>query len=346
MKQKRLILHIGLHKTGTSAIQRFLFENAEALSEQGFLYPVGLFNSIDHNPIAWCMVPSRYFPPDYPFYWDHAKKNYWAHLHEIVETSRAHTAILSGEDFSLIDQVHSLAQECAAYDTRIVVYLRRQDDLIWSLYNQMVKGLEFRLTWSFEEFLSKHWLSDILSFDRFLNEWSEAFGRNALTVSTYEAQVREEAFLQEFCNICGIPAMGGLSFPKERVNRSLHPSVLEAKRFLNAVSWRREEHDLLLTVLYSVSDQISRSGRSPLQPYNIQSRLSRWMGQYEEGNRNVARTFFHRDELFPKSQAGPKPVESSSMQGACLEELHKVFVMITERLVRYHTSLRRTVTST
>ena len=43
MKLKKLILHIGVHKTGSTAMQTFLFENSEELNKQGFYMPVFLY---------------------------------------------------------------------------------------------------------------------------------------------------------------------------------------------------------------------------------------------------------------------------------------------------------------
>ena len=39
MPRRKLLLHIGIHKTGTTAIQYLLLHNAKLLAEQGFLVP-------------------------------------------------------------------------------------------------------------------------------------------------------------------------------------------------------------------------------------------------------------------------------------------------------------------
>ena len=38
-RKKRLFLHIGRHKTGTTSLQNFFSEKKELLSERGILYP-------------------------------------------------------------------------------------------------------------------------------------------------------------------------------------------------------------------------------------------------------------------------------------------------------------------
>ena len=38
-KKKTIYLHIGVSKTGTTSIQRFLYKNRELLKDKGILYP-------------------------------------------------------------------------------------------------------------------------------------------------------------------------------------------------------------------------------------------------------------------------------------------------------------------
>lgn len=44
-----LVFHIGMPKTGSTAIQRFLYENDNALKQYGWLYP-DLRNELFHDP--------------------------------------------------------------------------------------------------------------------------------------------------------------------------------------------------------------------------------------------------------------------------------------------------------
>ena len=48
----RVILHIGVHKTGTSAIQYALYQNADKLLEQGIFYQAAP-KYRNHHPLAW-----------------------------------------------------------------------------------------------------------------------------------------------------------------------------------------------------------------------------------------------------------------------------------------------------
>ena len=51
----RIILHIGVYKTGTTAVQSFLARNRSALAEQGVLYPESFTRFDAHHPLPWAL---------------------------------------------------------------------------------------------------------------------------------------------------------------------------------------------------------------------------------------------------------------------------------------------------
>ena len=53
------IVHVGVHKTGTSSIQRVMRRHRDRLLEQGFLYPGFAPNHYDIHT-AFCSNPLRY----------------------------------------------------------------------------------------------------------------------------------------------------------------------------------------------------------------------------------------------------------------------------------------------
>ena len=55
--RRRCLLHIGRHKTGSSAIQAALYRRREDLKQRGYLYPLsGLANELNHQNIAWAVI--------------------------------------------------------------------------------------------------------------------------------------------------------------------------------------------------------------------------------------------------------------------------------------------------
>ena len=135
-------VHIGAPKTGSTAIQRFLFENREALRERAMLYPDANLRGYGHHDLAFLLsggYPAWAIPQPKP-------------LAEIAAELRAAGAdhggsiVLSSENFYLFPAptaLRALLNSTGASIGRqigIIVYVRRQDDAHESWYNQTVKA--------------------------------------------------------------------------------------------------------------------------------------------------------------------------------------------------------------
>lgn len=126
MKKINLILHFGVHRTGTTTIQGFLKQNANKLIDEGFLYPHMGFD-YKHVRVSWGIKSGRL----------NAKK-----VIELIDSELSpniHTVILSHEDFSIIPKLGWLKRLKDKFDVKAVFYLRRQDEWLESWYNQHIK---------------------------------------------------------------------------------------------------------------------------------------------------------------------------------------------------------------
>jgi hypothetical protein len=125
-----LDVHIGLHKTGTTSLQAFFATNDRILKQLSIGYPQTGRKKNAHHWLAWslrsvdslsCLLPA---------------------LHE--ECSGLEHALVSCEEFShtfldaaVLEQFCRLARE--RFHVRVIIYLRRQDQLKESVYAQVVR---------------------------------------------------------------------------------------------------------------------------------------------------------------------------------------------------------------
>ena len=125
-----LDLHIGLHKTGTSTLQSFFVTNEAALRKHSIVYPRTVRKDNSHCAILRMLDT------------DDSLKSIMANLH--AECAQFQHALVSAEGLSnaFLDK-DRLARFCDAaaryFHTRIIIYLRRQDELKTSIYGQVAR---------------------------------------------------------------------------------------------------------------------------------------------------------------------------------------------------------------
>jgi len=153
---KRVILHIGRHKSGTSAIQMALGTNRDALAAQGVLYPRlpdpddnGRNPGIAHHALARALDPRK----DRALLGPLAK----AVRRAVKRQPDAHTLLLSSEAFQNIRRPGRLKKFIAGFqpeEVQIVCYAREHLDYALSGYRQMIQAQDRFLP--FSRFAARH----------------------------------------------------------------------------------------------------------------------------------------------------------------------------------------------
>jgi hypothetical protein len=309
-----LYLHIGLSKTGSSALQFFFQKNARVLKEHGITYPAHTFDNNRVSPgngvdVAVLLRDGRD---------EEARENF-----QQLQSSEHKHLLLSSELFGFYlreDRIKHLAELVGP--AKIVVYLRRQDEVIISKYNQRVK--RFGYVVPFDE-----WIADILSdpgqlhdlfFDRLLAEWGRAFGDANLIVRPYEsAQWHGEIIFSDFLHHCfGIEMDEAFVLPHGYINVSYCDDALEFKRLANCL---KMADSILDNALQAYSDRhCSNSCRRTIRPDQRRALLTR----FAEVNSYVAQRYVGQSDgkLFysplPSSDDYWHEYAGSTKRGICV----------------------------
>jgi len=164
---KKIFIHSGLHKTGTTALQAIFLKNKENLINQNFYYPDSGIprNLYGHHNLAWQISRDRRYRSELG--------DFRTLLKEIQHVD-GDNIIISSEDFecSLLhpNKLNKLNQFFLANNIKVylIVYLRNQVDYLDSLYFELLKvgfGDEF------SKFANK-----IISTNKFdFKEWEFVF---------------------------------------------------------------------------------------------------------------------------------------------------------------------------
>jgi hypothetical protein len=230
-QRPKLILHIGQHKTGSKALQSFLAYNAVRLSQHGILYPVEKEDR--HDVHAYKISHFRFFillraealkalgQREMAAQLMEEQEAFCYPLKSIrqafeaLENERslcgATSIILSAEDLFDMHTAHeegfcSELVECATrilaeltaqfnYDPIVVVYLRRQDELLGAHYIQFIKGSAVNDV-DFNTFAEA--FAPRLQSLKILSLWALAFGEVNIQVYPYERNAMPSGIVHQF----------------------------------------------------------------------------------------------------------------------------------------------------
>ncbi len=183
-----LVLHIGTHKTGTSALQTFLSRNPEALEQAGARYVQSARSAGKaHHELPWAIRGKH-----------GAEMSAWQDLRAELDANSTFENIVSSEGFWFVDPAAVRAGLEGVRDIKIVMYLRRQDKYLQSLYKQAVAG--GRKT-GFADWLERSRArGDYLAV---VDRWAAQFGAGALVIRPYESGGRTIDVVEDFAGIVG-----------------------------------------------------------------------------------------------------------------------------------------------
>ena len=125
-------IHIGVHKTGSTTLQRFFRLNADVLAEAGVLYPdIGISNS-GHHEIAHAARRGEF------------KTGLIAELSAFAKANGDAAALISTEAFDVLRRrpIKRLVASLKPHEAKVFVYVRDFTRLVPSKYSQLTKSGE------------------------------------------------------------------------------------------------------------------------------------------------------------------------------------------------------------
>ena len=290
----RLVIYIGHHKIGSSALQTYFTRNAADYLKQGILYPwttrkgeryaAARAQSVNtkpslcarepHNALAFSML-AKAQGRDLPFFLQDlpAPKEIFAHIDSQIRRTAPHTLVLISEVFSnfakdapeLIDLLRS---RFPAKQVTLYAGFRRIDEYLPAWHAQRLK-FGHRL-----QPLSTGGWADYqggihLEFDAILNRWLSTFPQADLILRDYRQILENEGSIGDFLDMTGLPVVAK---PKLRKNRSLHRGVLGFQIEINRRSPHDEARDAL-NYLLRVSPRLGLPPSCDIELFGAEQRL-------------------------------------------------------------------------
>lgn len=200
MNRKQLILHIGTHKTGSTALQQFLWDHRRRLSRHGIGLYRGLYKKENH--IELFLASMRYDRDSFArsrLFRDRTIDAEFTHrvseaVRGFIGSREERRLLFTAEGLCLLrfpDEISRLQEILDAdhNDVRIVLYLRNKTDFLRSYTRQVLKSPGRRTsddpTSSFYV-QPDTWLTD---YDALLSTYRAGFGDESVTVIDYDAEM-------------------------------------------------------------------------------------------------------------------------------------------------------------
>ncbi|MBU3682904.1 MAG: hypothetical protein FGM39_02595 [Phycisphaerales bacterium] len=251
----KVILHIGPHKTGTTAIQTFLTANAGTLARHGIRYPRPIDGTHNHHAVAHGLrQPSL-----------RAQTADWirAMLDE-SESMGCRTCVLSSEMFAEHGIPIEALDECMpGHELSVLAYVRRPDHMWASAYSQLVIEPEARRT--------ARIVDEPLPYDcgysTVFLKWMSLLSPGRLVLAPFDrAQWPEGSLLRDFLAMAGAPdpLFAECDASANDPNASLPAVLVEAIRVANASGrFSAKEHGELVERARRLAKRFPRMLRRP-----------------------------------------------------------------------------------
>lgn len=220
-----IILHAGIHKTGSTSLQKFCAQAADKFLEDGILYPESgrpEMAPAGHHTLAWSLRGQRGL----------TNLEGWRELTSEIENSSATHIVLSSEEFEActVSEITRI-RDILGKTTKVLLYLRDPVDYMVSQYKQNIKSSgEVR---SFRAFASA--LLHRCDYEALVRRWTAGLGQGQVIVRSFE-ECAQAGLELSLLKILGVEPAAYKNIERERANISLEDGDTAVVRWLNEMA--------------------------------------------------------------------------------------------------------------
>lgn len=331
---KTLLFHIGTAKTGSTALHHFLSKNKVLLQKNGWDYP-----DLVSELTGVCSVANRGIKKNGTVFFDYDKRTHlptritydeeiWNTVWKCIKEHLANYSVIISEEvfWQYSDRLFWERIIDERVPIKVVVYLRRQDYFMESLWQQRIKLGRTHV--SLSEFASKQ--TDVLNYYTKISEIADIIGKENIFVREYIEKHEDNNWHIEndFSSVLGVEFDKTIFAGEEESKLRINHKCLEMKRVLNeelgaeATNWH----------MNWMMEQVSRHGggtdKTEKFYFSLEER-KRLLAKYKEENDKVASEYMGKKNgcLFPDEL--PK---NKQKQEVFDEEIVRIFALMVNEL--------------
>ncbi len=301
-------LCIGTQKTGTTMLQAFMRNNPEALAEQGYCYP-------DMGPeLSGKLYKNRnaHFLLRPGLDVEKSKRQMEMGYHIVEKAAEEYPYIVLSDEIIWYNcRIKPNFWEDILSDfgkinckVKVVVYLRRQDDLVLSLWNQKVKG-RTEISKDFKQWLGEDMDHFPLDYYEHLKFIESKVGRENLLVRVYENgqfEGEEKTLLSDYLKTIGVVFNDKFDVEDEVKNEGLTNNFVEIRRILNSITGHEEMSEFFRQAVLNANQcQKELYPEEKTSIFSYEDRVA-FLKPFEESSKKTAEEFLGRSDgvLFRK----------------------------------------------
>lgn len=286
-----LIIHIGRHKSGTTAIQKFLTRNRERLQQHGIYVPSNGPTGPAHHHLSQPMQEASLRSSGIKD--PREIETLEEFQDEISNVDPALRIVITSEAFQNCDP-QFVKRAFADFRARIVVYVRNQLDYLATSYTQRVHATNY--SGSLQDYFRNIYS---VNYFRFLASWSEGFPHDFVVRRYRREDLLQGDVVQDFITHgLDLKDQQGLRFgPDVDPNPSINARVVQFKRHLNQQKLvdERKNH-LVYKALPKMNEHFP--GKKLRLPENVKNQL---VWECYDSDAAAAIRYFGEQELFDYS---------------------------------------------
>lgn len=286
MDEIKLYLHVGIHKTGTTAIQHFLRINNKILKESGIYLPVGHFSDNRPQDLVFKMIKNDL---KYMEILDQMKK-------ECIR-NKCHSIILSNEDMVIMENKNVVEKLNELFDLKVLIYLRREDKYLESNYSFFTTLFETRCNYKKSIYAIPAMSNISKFFCNLIKVYDGIIDKKRIYIKSYDEVIKNDFLLGSFLEMLGLDLNEKFKLSSNMKNVSPNKYIVE---FMTSIDDRlddREQYYKMLNWLKTKS--IIKNGPQPIF-FTKKERID-LMNRCCECNKIISNEYFDGKSIFDKN---------------------------------------------
>ena len=223
---KKLYLHVGPHKTGSTYLQRMFSENRLALAESGITYPEVFGNLLGHHELYEYLSAET------------IGREFKTKICQLAELES--DVILSSENFSKLGRAdfQKLQADLPDFEFEVIFFVRSFSSKMLSWWHELIKH------GATQDFFSYAYPNMAAPFNNkelypghSLKNLQDAFGSTHLKLLHYEGAVARQSMLGDF--FAAVGRSSPVPDQVRHINAMMVPAEIELVRYLNQYAKQR-----------------------------------------------------------------------------------------------------------